>query len=191
MGYNHARDESEATGRPFGTGIAPSAVGQAPRLPPETAGALSPYGHVRFSLAPDLPPAAFDEWRTQPPVKGRRRVSGNLAVRRLEEALVRPSLAGCGESWQFLGWPASSSTALVCCSTLNQEVVAALHQEQDTPTSTPLITAVVLPSGHTPPSAAGGAQFNEAEIPGAPAPAGAISGEPAGSHPRASAGHPD
>ena len=49
--------------------------------------------------------------------------------------------------------------------TLNQEVVSALRQEQDTPTSTPLITAVVLPSGHTPPSAAGGAQFNEAEIP--------------------------
>jgi sortase A len=43
--------------------------------------------------------------------------------------------------------------------------VSALRQEQDTPTSTPLITAVVLPSGHTPPSAAGGAQFNEAEIP--------------------------
>jgi len=49
--------------------------------------------------------------------------------------------------------------------TLNQEVVAALRQDQNTPTSTPLITAVVLPGGHTPPSAAGGAQFNEAEIP--------------------------
>jgi len=47
--------------------------------------------------------------------------------------------------------------------TLNQEVVSALHQ--DTPTSTPLITAVILPGGHTPPSASGGAQFNEAEIP--------------------------
>jgi sortase A len=48
---------------------------------------------------------------------------------------------------------------------LNQEVAVALRQERDTPTATPLITAVVLPSGHTPPSAAGGAQFNEAEIP--------------------------
>jgi sortase A len=47
--------------------------------------------------------------------------------------------------------------------TLNQEVVAAI--QQDTPTATPLITAVVLPGGHTPPSAVGGAQFNEAEIP--------------------------
>ena len=46
---------------------------------------------------------------------------------------------------------------------LNQEVVSALHQ--DTLTPTPLITSVVLPSGHTPPSSTGGAQFNEAEIP--------------------------
>jgi sortase A len=47
--------------------------------------------------------------------------------------------------------------------TLNQEVSAAL--QQDTLTPTPLITAVVLPGGHTPPSMAGGAQFNEDEIP--------------------------
>ncbi|MCS6993265.1 MAG: class D sortase [Anaerolineales bacterium] len=47
--------------------------------------------------------------------------------------------------------------------TLNQEVAAAM--EQPTPVPTPLITAVVLPSGHTPPTAENGAQFNEAEIP--------------------------
>ena len=46
---------------------------------------------------------------------------------------------------------------------LNQEVVVALIQETLTPT--PLITAIVLPSGHTPPTAPGGAQPNEAEIP--------------------------
>jgi sortase A len=46
---------------------------------------------------------------------------------------------------------------------LNQEVVVALRQ--DTLTPTPLITAIVLPSGHTPPTAPGGAQPNEAEIP--------------------------
>jgi len=46
---------------------------------------------------------------------------------------------------------------------LNQEVASAL--EQPTLTSTPLIVAVVLPSGHTPPDAAGGARPNEAEIP--------------------------
>jgi sortase A len=46
---------------------------------------------------------------------------------------------------------------------LNKEVANAL--EQPTLTPTPLISAVVLPSGHTPPNKPGGAQFNEAEIP--------------------------
>jgi sortase A len=46
---------------------------------------------------------------------------------------------------------------------LNKEVAAAL--EQPTLTPTPLISAVVLPSGHTPPNKPGGAQFNEEEIP--------------------------
>lgn len=46
---------------------------------------------------------------------------------------------------------------------LNQEVAAAL--EQPTLTPTPLIVAIVLPSGHTPPNLAGGTRPNEAEIP--------------------------
>jgi sortase A len=47
--------------------------------------------------------------------------------------------------------------------TLNREVAAVLAGP--TPTPTPLITAVVLPSGHTPPTSPGGAAPNEAEIP--------------------------
>lgn len=47
--------------------------------------------------------------------------------------------------------------------TLNQEVAAALRPE--TPTPTPLLMAVVLPSGHTPPDAFGNTRPNEAEIP--------------------------
>jgi sortase A len=46
---------------------------------------------------------------------------------------------------------------------LNQEVSAAL--EQPTLTPTPLIVAIVLPSGHTPPDREGGARPNDAEIP--------------------------
>ena len=48
-----------------------------------------------------------------------------------------------------------------------QELNAQAQAGQDlpTPTSTPLITAVVLPSGHTPPTAPGGARPNESEIP--------------------------
>lgn len=46
---------------------------------------------------------------------------------------------------------------------LNEEVSAAMVQPTLTPT--PLISAVVLPSGHTPPNSVGGVQPNEAEIP--------------------------
>ena len=46
---------------------------------------------------------------------------------------------------------------------LNQEVAEALAGP--TPGPTPIITAVVLPSGHTPPTSPGGARPNEEEIP--------------------------
>lgn len=46
---------------------------------------------------------------------------------------------------------------------LNQEVAAVF--QQPAPEPAPLISAVVLPEGHTPPNAPGGAQPNEAEIP--------------------------
>ncbi len=46
---------------------------------------------------------------------------------------------------------------------INAEAASALIQPTITPT--PLIRAVVLPSGHTPPNSPGGSQFNEAEIP--------------------------
>lgn len=46
---------------------------------------------------------------------------------------------------------------------LNRDAASIL--EQPTLTPTPLIVAVVLPSGHTPPDSPGGARFNEAEIP--------------------------
>lgn len=47
--------------------------------------------------------------------------------------------------------------------TLNNEVAASI--QQPTAQATAIISAVVLPSGHTPPNAEGGAQPNEAEIP--------------------------
>ncbi len=46
---------------------------------------------------------------------------------------------------------------------LNRELSTVLRVP--TPSPTPLITAVVLPSGHTPPQSPGGARPNEAEIP--------------------------
>jgi sortase A len=46
---------------------------------------------------------------------------------------------------------------------INREAVA--QQVLPTLTPTPLIQAVVLPSGHTPPNSSGGSRFNDAEIP--------------------------
>lgn len=45
------------------------------------------------------------------------------------------------------------------------EAQAAQIAELPTPTATPLLTAVVLPGGHTPPTAPGGAQPNYSEVP--------------------------
>jgi sortase A len=48
---------------------------------------------------------------------------------------------------------------------LNREVAAAVADAVPTFTATPLVTAVVLPSGHTPPTSPEGGQPNDAEIP--------------------------
>jgi len=54
-------------------------------------------------------------------------------------------------------------SALNALRLLNRESQHLLHQPAMTPT--PLVMAVVLPAGHTPPTAAGGARPNPAEIP--------------------------
>jgi len=113
-------------------------------------------------LAPDLPPAALDEWRTQLPVDGLEAGTGSLSPFPSKIRWFDRLLLGV-EVLAVIGLAGILFNGFGLLRTLNQEVVSALRQ--DTPTSTPLITAVVLPSGHTPPSAAGGAQFNEAEIP--------------------------
>jgi len=113
-------------------------------------------------LAPDLPPAAFDEWRTQPPVEGQETDSEVFRQPSLKRRWF-DSLLFVVEVLAIIGLAGILFNGFGLLRTLNQEVVSALRQ--DTPTATPLITAVVLPGGHTPPSAAGGAQFNQAEIP--------------------------
>ena len=116
-------------------------------------------------LAPDLPPAAFDEWRTQLPVEGQEPDQSSPIPHASRRRRWFDRLLLGVEVLAVLGLAGILFNGFGLVQTLNQEVVAALHQEQVTPTATPLITAVVLPGGHTPPSAAGGAQFNEAEIP--------------------------
>jgi sortase A len=48
---------------------------------------------------------------------------------------------------------------------LNREVTSVIAQNVPTLVPTPLVRAVVLPSGHTPPTSPGGSQPNDAEIP--------------------------
>jgi sortase A len=113
-------------------------------------------------LSPDLPPAALEEWRTQLPVDDVVSVSESTGARSARRRwydgilLSVEILAVLGLVGLMLNW-------FGLLQSLNQEVIIAL--QQDTLTPTPLITAIVLPSGHTPPTAPGGAQPNEAEIP--------------------------
>lgn len=110
-------------------------------------------------LAPDLPPEEQVAWRpsaatTEPenepavPLSARRRWYDRLLM--AVEVLAVIGLIGV------------LLNGLGLLRMLNQEVAAALKQSAS---PTPLITAVVLPGGHTPPTSPQGAQPNEAEIP--------------------------
>jgi sortase A len=116
------------------------------------------------TLAPDLPPAALDEWRTGSPNAeegGQAKGPEGEAPPRSRRWMDRVLLAV--EVLAILGLVGVLFNGMGILQTLNDEVAAALQQPTLSPT--PLITAVVLPGGHTPPDAAGGPQPNEAEIP--------------------------
>jgi len=109
-------------------------------------------------LASDLDNPSLESWRTEqvadlaPPSK-----APKVIKRLLDGILLLIELSA------FIGFIYILYSGLNVLRELNQEVVAAI--EQPTLTPTPLIAAVVLPSGHTPPNSPGGARFNEAEIP--------------------------
>ena len=65
--------------------------------------------------------------------------------------------------WRWSGLVGVLLSGLGMLRDLNREVASALNPSTATPT--PLIMAVVLPEGHTPPDAQGNTQPNEAEIP--------------------------
>jgi sortase A len=113
-------------------------------------------------LAPDLPSAALDEWRTLLPVDDQETEADLYDQPTLKRRWFEGLLLFV-EVLAVLGLAGIMFNGFGLLRTLNQEVVFALRQ--DTATATALITAVILPGGHTPPSTSGGAQFNEAEIP--------------------------
>ncbi len=111
-------------------------------------------------LAPDLPPEEQSFWHPVSPISESEE----------EKPVARPStrrrwydrlLVGV-EVLAVVGLIGVLLNGLGLLRMLNQEVAAALKQSAS---PTPLITAVVLPGGHTPPTSPQGAQPNEAEIP--------------------------
>jgi sortase A len=120
-------------------------------------------------LAPDLPPAALEEWRSEPALEspncGDETPDGGPASEPVRSPRRRwmDGILLAVEILAVVGLAGILFNGMGLLRTLNQEVAAALQQPTLSPT--PLITAVVLPSGHTPPTSPGGAQPNEAEIP--------------------------
>jgi sortase A len=109
-------------------------------------------------LASDLDHPSLESWRTEEVAEEAPPSQGPKIIKRiLDGFLLLIELSA------FVGFIYIVYSGLNVLRELNQEVVSAI--EQPTLTPTPLIAAVVLPSGHTPPNSPGGARFNEAEIP--------------------------
>lgn len=116
----------------------------------EQVGRRLPLGEELVANAPsrEVRRSLEDEGAAKPPTRLRRVLNqGLLAV---EIAAV-------------LGLIFVLVTGLDVLQDLNRELSGVLRAP--TPSPTPLITAVVLPSGHTPPNSPGGARPNDAEIP--------------------------
>jgi len=121
-------------------------------------------------LAPDLPPEAETGWRPAPAADGQEDEVEPIdapedlrhKLRQRRRRVTDRILLGV-EVLAVIGILGLLVNAFGLMRAVNE--MARANQQQNTLTPTPLITAVVLPGGHTPPNSAGGAQFNEAEIP--------------------------
>jgi sortase A len=115
------------------------------------------------TLTPDLPPApAIEELRTGDSDAKQESGPESETPRSPRRRWMDRVLFGV-EVLAILGLIGVLLSGLGVLRTLNNEVAAALKQPTLSPT--PLITAVVLPGGHTPPNSPGGSKPNEAEIP--------------------------
>ncbi len=115
------------------------------------------------TVAPDLPAASLNELVSSPVVDT---PEGTTTIAPAPQAtrrrLMDRLLLGV-EVLAVVGLVGVLLSGLGMLRDLNREVVAALNPS--TPTPTPLVMAVVLPSGHTPPDAQGNTRPNDAEIP--------------------------
>lgn len=113
------------------------------------------------TLVPNLPPAALEDLRAGPVVETPEDEAAETPISSRRRWVDRLLLGV--EILAVIGLVFILFNGLGILRDLNREVAAALAQGTATPT--PLVTAVVLPSGHTPPDAGGNTRPNEAEIP--------------------------
>ncbi len=109
-------------------------------------------------VSPDLDNPSIASWHTAPALEDEDTLPDRSRARRTLDAFLLLVEIAAVAGFIFILF-----NGLSLMRELNQEVASAM--EQPTLTPTPLIVAVVLPSGHTPPDSPGGAQFNDAEIP--------------------------
>lgn len=119
-------------------------------------------GRVVNDVAPPQSVPATDEPPTAPVVDTSEKTEADEGRRRRRRGFADQLLLAV-EILAVVGLIGIFLSVFGLLQNLNAEVAAALNPE--TPTPTPLVMAVVLPSGHTPPDAQGNTRPNEAEIP--------------------------
>ena len=110
------------------------------------------------SVVPDEDTAPLASWPTQVEGYGEGEETRSSRPRRIVDYLLLVV-----EVAAVIGFIFVIYSGMNVLRDLNKEASAAMVQPTLTPT--PLVVALVLPSGHTPPNSPGGAQPNEAEIP--------------------------
>ena len=110
------------------------------------------------SVVPDEDTAPLASWPTQAEEYGEGEETRSSRPRRIVDYLLLAV-----EVAAVIGFIFVIYSGMNVLRDLNKEASAAMVQPTLTPT--PLVVALVLPSGHTPPNSPGGAQPNEAEIP--------------------------
>lgn len=117
-------------------------------------------GRAEF-LTPDLSTASLGKWQIQAPEKddegAEKQGQPSLRRRWFDRVLLAVEILA------ILGLVAVLVNSFGLMRTLNTELAAAFLQ--NTPSATPLISAIILPGGHIPPSGDKSAQENLAEIP--------------------------
>ncbi len=113
-------------------------------------------------LAPDLPPTALDEWHVQHPLEGQPEIIESTPVPSTRRRWLDRILFAV-EALAILGLLGVLLNGFGLLQSFRNEFALALRQDTLTPTA--LITAFILPGGHTPPTTDQGAGRNWSEIP--------------------------